>query len=86
MVFLVAAVSFLANNIAAFLIVMSLIDGFMLIAPTYAIVALYLFIFSSSSVSFMSDAWTMATCDCSTFPLSNIQDLGQHNILIIYQL
>ena len=34
MVFLVAAVSLLANNLTAFLVVASLIDGYMLIAST----------------------------------------------------
>ena len=63
MVFLVAVVSFLENNLTAFLIVESFIDGYMLIASTDTIVTLSLFTFSSSSLSFMSDAWTMDTRD-----------------------
>ena len=59
MVFLVAAVSFLAKNLTSFLIVGSFIDGYMLIASTDAIVTLSLFIFISSSLSFRSDAWTI---------------------------
>ena len=55
MVFLVAVLSFLANNISAFLIVESFIKGYMLISSTDAIVASYLFISSSSSLSFRSD-------------------------------
>ena len=61
MVFLVAAVSFLANNLAAFLIIASLIDGYTLIAPTDGIVTSSFFIFSSSSLSFRAHAWTMET-------------------------
>ena len=59
--FLGAAVSFLAKNLTAFLIVEILIDGYMLIASTDAIVTSSLFIFSSSSLSFRSYAWTMET-------------------------
>ena len=59
MVFLVAAVIFLAKNLTAFLIVESLIEGYMLKALTEAIVILPLFNYSSSSLSFRSDAWTM---------------------------
>ena len=62
MVFLVAAVSFFAKNFTDFLIVDICIDGYMLIALTDAIVTLSLFIFSSSSVSFWSDSWTMELC------------------------
>ena len=72
MVFLVAAVSFLAKNITAFLIVESFIDGYMLIASTDAIVASSLFTFSSSSHSFRSDDSTMETREYFDFTLSNI--------------
>ena len=61
MVFLVAVVIFLANNLTVFLIVESLIDGYMLIASTDAIVNSSLFTFSSSSIYFRLDAWTMET-------------------------
>ena len=59
MVFLVSAVSFLPKNLTDFLVVVSLIDGYMLIASTKSIFTLSLYIFSSSSLSFRSDAWTM---------------------------
>ena len=59
MVFLVASVIFLAKNLTAFLIVDSLIEGYILIASTESIVISYLFNTSSSSLSFMLDAWTM---------------------------
>ena len=52
MVFLVAAVVFLANNITAFLIVEIFIEGYMLIASTDYIVNLSLFNSSSSSFPF----------------------------------
>ena len=52
MVFLVATVSFIAQNITAFLIVESFIEGYMLIASTDAIVTLSLFTSSSSDLSF----------------------------------
>ena len=45
-VFLVSAVSFLAKNPTAFLIVEIFIDGYMLIASTDAIVTSSLFIYS----------------------------------------
>ena len=45
MIFLVAAVIFLANNLTSFFIVESFIDGYMLIASTDDIVALSLFIY-----------------------------------------
>ena len=70
--FLGAAVSFLAKNLTAFLIVEILIDGYMLIASTDAIVTLSIFTLISSSTSFRSDAWTMETRDYFTFALSNI--------------
>ena len=56
MVFLVAEASFIANNLTAFLIVESLIDGYMLIASTDDIVTLSLFTYSSSSLYFSSYA------------------------------
>ena len=43
MVFLVSAIRFIAKNLAAFLIVESLIEGYMLIASTDAIVTSSLF-------------------------------------------
>ena len=61
MVFLVAVVSFLANNFTAFLIVESLIEGYMFIVSTEDILISSLFNYSSSSLSFRSDAWTMET-------------------------
>ena len=61
MVFLVSAVSFLAKNITAFLVVLSLIDGYIFFASPDAIVALSLSIFNSSSLYSRSDAWTMET-------------------------
>ena len=61
MVFLAVAVSFLAKNLTAFLIVESLIDRYILIASTDTIVTSSLFIFSSLSLSFRLDAWTMET-------------------------
>ena len=63
MVFLVATVSFLANNLTAFLVVESLIEGYMAISPTYAIVTLSILNSSSSSISFRLDAWTMETSE-----------------------
>ena len=59
MVLLVDAVSFLANNLTYMLILESFIDGYMLIASTDAIITLSLFIFSSSSLSYRLDAWTV---------------------------
>ena len=59
MVFLVAAVIFLAKNLTAFLIVESFIEGYMLIASTDTIVTLSLFISSYSSLPFRSDDWTI---------------------------
>ena len=61
MVLLVAVVSFLAKNLTAFLIVDSLIEGYILIASTESIVISYLFNTSSSSLSFKSVDWTMET-------------------------
>ena len=63
MVFLVADEIFHAKNLTAFLIVDILIDGNMLIASTDDIVAPSPFIFSSSCLSFRSDAWTMEPCE-----------------------
>ena len=54
MFFLVAAASFLAKNLAAFLIVESLLEGYMFIASTDAILTLFLFTSSYSSFSFRS--------------------------------
>ena len=59
MVLLFAAVSFLAKNTIDVLILDSFIDGHMLIASTYDIITLSLFIFSSSSLSYRLDAWKM---------------------------
>ena len=60
-VFLVDAVSFLEKNITSFLIVASLMDGYMLTLSTDAIVTMYLFISNSSSLYFRSDDWTTET-------------------------
>ena len=59
MVFLVSLVIFLASYLTAFLIVASLIDGYMMIAPTDAMVTSSLFTPNSPSLYFMSEAWTM---------------------------
>ena len=61
MVFLVSAVSFLAKNLTTFLIVASLMDGYIMIASNDAIVTLSLFIFNYSIISFRSDDWTIKT-------------------------
>ena len=58
-VFLVSLVSFLAKNLTAFFILASMIEGYILIASTDAIIASYFFNTVSSSVSFRSDTWTM---------------------------
>ena len=63
MVFLVAAVSFIANNHTAFWIVASLIEGYMLIAYTYSIFTPSIFNYNSSKLYFRSDDWTMETRD-----------------------
>ena len=60
-VLLFAAVIFLAKHFTTFLTVGSLIEGYMLIVSTDAIVNSSLFNSSSSSISFRSDAWTMET-------------------------
>ena len=54
--FLVAAVIFLTNNFAEFFIVDRLIEGYMLITPTDAILTLSLFNSIYSGLSFRSDA------------------------------
>ena len=72
MIFLVAVVIFLANNLTAFLIVESLNEVYTLIASTDAKVTSSLFTYISSSLSFRSDAWTMETREYLTFALSNI--------------
>ena len=72
MVLLVVAVVFLANNLTAFLIVVSLIERYTLISPTDDIVTLSIFISNSSSLSFRSDAWKMETREQFTFALSRI--------------
>ena len=61
MVFLVDAVSFIANNLTSFLIVDILIEGYILISSTDATVSPYLFIYNYSSLSFRLDAWAMDT-------------------------
>ena len=53
MVFLVSALSFLAKYLTAFLIVASLMDGYMLIASTDAIVTSSLFTSNPSVISFI---------------------------------
>ena len=59
MVFLVSLVSFIAKYLTAFLIVASLIYGYMVIEPTDSIVTSSLFTPNYSSLSFRSEAWTM---------------------------
>ena len=61
MVFLIAVVSFLANNLTAFLIVVILVEGHVLIASTEAIIIPSLFYYNFSSLYFKSDAWIMET-------------------------
>ena len=56
MVFLVAAVMFLVNNLAAFLVFVSFIEGYMLIASTNDIITPSLLNYNSPSLSFRSDA------------------------------
>ena len=63
MVFLVVAVSFLEKNITVFLILVSLIDRYMLIMSTDAIVTSSLFILFSLSISFNFYACTMENCE-----------------------
>ena len=62
-VFLTSLVSFLVKNLTAFLIVASLIYGYMFIASTDAIVTSSFFNPNYSNVSFRSDAWTMELCE-----------------------
>ena len=57
--FLVFLESFLAKYLIAFLIVASLMNGYMLIASTDAIVTSSLFTSNYSSISFSSEAWTL---------------------------
>ena len=61
MVFLVAGVSVLENNITNYLIVDSFINGYMLTASTDTIFTSCLFTFRSSSISFRSGTWTIET-------------------------
>ena len=63
MSFLVAFVIFLAKNLTTVLIFEILIEGYMLIVSTDAIVTSYLFTSSYSSFYFRPDAWTMETCE-----------------------
>ena len=58
-VFLVDVVSPLVKNLTAFLIVASLIEGYILTAYTDAIFDPYIFIYNSSILSLRSDYWTM---------------------------
>ena len=57
--FLVSLVILIANYLTAFLIVAILIDVYMLIASTDAVVTSSLFSSNSSSLYFRSEAWTM---------------------------
>ena len=72
MILLVAAVSFLAKNLTEFLIFESLIEGYMLIESTDAIVTSSLFTSSSSSLSLRSDDWTIGAREYFTFAFYNI--------------
>ena len=54
---------FFAKYLTAFLIFASLIDGYMLIASTDAIVTSSVFTPNSLSISFRSEAWTMESCE-----------------------
>ena len=67
MVYLVAGVRFLAKNLTAFFIVEILIEGYMFIASTEAIVTLSIFTSSYSSILFRLHAWTMETRKYFTF-------------------
>ena len=60
-VFLVAVVTLLENNPNTFLIVMSLIEGYILAASTYDFVTTSILISNFSRLSFRSDACTMVT-------------------------
>ena len=62
-VFLVSLVSVLEKYLTAFLIVASLIEGYILITSTDAIVTPSFFNPISSSVSFRPGAWTMEFCE-----------------------
>ena len=57
--FLDSLVSVLAKYLTALLIVVSLIEGYILIASTEAIVTFSFFNLISSSFPFRSEAWTM---------------------------
>ena len=57
--FLVAVLILLENNITAFLIVASFIEGYILTESTDYIFNLYLFISNPSSLYFRSDYWTL---------------------------
>ena len=81
MVFLVLEVSSLAKILTAFLIIASLIYGYMLIASTDSIVDYYLFIFTSLSIYFRSDAWPMEMCEYFSFTLSKYLLLPRYPIL-----
>ena len=61
MVLLVSVVSFIANNITAFLIIASLIAGYTLIESTDAIFTQSLFNSNSSSLSLRLDYCMMET-------------------------
>ena len=61
MVFLVDTVSFIANNLTAFLFVESFIEEYMLISSPDAFFTLSIFKYNSSSLYFRLDAWTMET-------------------------
>ena len=63
MVFLVSLVSFLVKYLTAFLIVASLMDGYMLIVSTDAIVTSSIFTSNYSSLSFRLEAWTMESSE-----------------------
>ena len=60
---LVSLVSILSKYLTAFLIVASLIKGYILIASTEAIVTYSFFNPIYSSVSLRSEAWTLEFCE-----------------------
>ena len=80
-VFLVSLVSFLAKYLTAFLIIGGFIDGYMLIASTYAIITSSIFSPGSLGFSFRLEAWTMESCEQFTFPLSRYIFIPRYPIL-----
>ena len=68
-VFLVAVVIFIVKNITAFLIVESLIEGYMLIASTDTIVSSYFFTSNSASLYFRLNYWLITILNPKRTPV-----------------